>query len=430
MKNILIGVLLLLILVPTFGQEEKESKSSFFKNISKELEILPFGRTTNFVEEKGTLNPENRIANLDAFDTGIFIRPNLKYQKEKITVWAHPRLNTLIKEDTDVDFEFYFQTLKAKIELGNAFYVAGGRYLKQFGTSIFINPSNPFFLDSGRLNPKIEIRPMDFAEFNWSTDKNFDFTLIANVAKGETEVVFDDPFFEFSRKYGLLTEYYGDSFNIGSILSVSENEKYHLGIYGQKNLNEAMVVWLDSAFEYGINRFYPVRGHQTELIPFEMVNGPENDEVFFSGLIGASYTFNFGPTLNLEYYHNSKGYDDDEYDLYHEMIASVTGFNFDITRNLSDLNLGRAINTGMPYTRKNYLFSQLGENDVFGALNYNLRYFYSFDDQSSQISSIIEWNALDNLEIFAVTLFNIGSQQSSYRKLLENTIMAGLIYRL
>ncbi len=414
-----------------YAQEKTNDKSSFFDDVIWNIDNIPFARFTGFADALGTINSDNRIATLNEFDTGLFIRPDLKYKKSNLTLWASPRLNSIYEDLTkEIDVEFYFQSLKAKIQVSEAFYIAGGRYLKQFGTSIFINPSNPFFLDPGRLNPKIEIRPMDFVELNIATKKNLDLTLIANLSKGETQIVFDDLFFEFSNRYGLLVDYYGDSYNIGSIFSMTEDERYHLGIYGQKNLNDAVVIWLDSALEYNMNRFYPVEGHETELIPFEMVNGEENKELFFSGLLGASYTFNFGPTLNLEYYYNGKGYDDEDAQRYYNMIASSANFNFDVTRDLSDLNLGRAINTGMPYTRKNYVFSQFGENDVFGELSYNLRYFYSIDDQSSQLSSLIEWNALDNLEVFTVFLSNFGSRQSDFKRLLDYQLMVGLIYRL
>ncbi|MCK8522360.1 hypothetical protein M0D21_12310 [Aquimarina sp. D1M17] len=429
MRTISICLLAISISFLGIGQEKSSIKSWFFESTTVEADILPFMRFRDFVDEDGTLNPDNRIANLNETEGGVFVRPELKFDKNKFSLKVSPRFNMILAEGRKPDTEFYFQALKGKILIGESFYAAGGRYLKPFGTSIFINPSNPFFLDAGRLNPKIEVRPMDFVEFNWSTKKNIDFTLIANIGKGEVQTVFDEPFFEFSRRYGLLTEYYGDSYNVGAIASVSEEEQYHLGIYAQKNIGEAMVIWVDSAFEHGINRFYPVEGHPTELISFNMTNGEQNDDFFFSGLIGASYTLKIGPTINLEYYHNSKGYNSDEVDVLNAMITSSVEYNFDVTRDLSDRNLGRAINTGMPYLRKNYMFSQLGENDVFGKLNYNLRYFYSFDDGGSQISGVIEWNLLDQLEIFTVGLVNIGDEKSDFKRLISNNVMVGMSYR-
>jgi hypothetical protein len=153
-----------------------------------------------------------------------------------------------------------------------------------------------------------------------------------------------------------------------------------------------------------------------------MINSSKNEKLFFSGLAGASYTFSFGPTLYLEYLYNGKGYSNEEFKTLTNLIEDATNYNFDITRNLSDLNLGRAINTGMPYIRRHYVFTQIGENDVLGKLNYNLRYFYGLDDSSSQLSALLEWYAADNIEVFAVSLFNFGKQESNFNRLINNQI--------
>ena len=61
-------------------------------------------------------------------------------------------------------------------------YVLGGRYVKELGPSILYNPSNPFVIETGRLNPKLEIEPMDFVEFNYSMGLSWEATLIGNIA--------------------------------------------------------------------------------------------------------------------------------------------------------------------------------------------------------------------------------------------------------
>ncbi|GAA3648246.1 hypothetical protein [Flavivirga jejuensis] len=430
MKKAVALICALMLGVYSFAQTQKKEESKFnnlVKQIRWSVDVLPFTRITKFDEDTGGLNPQNRIARLDKYNGGLYLRPDLKFKNKAFSFFLKPRFNTDWREQKGMETEFYFQQAKLKMQLNDAFYITGGQYIKSIGTSVYVNPSNPYFLESGRLNPKIELRPMNFVELNF-TKENWDFTLISNVHEGEAEL-FDFPFFEFKRQHGLLVEYYGESQTIGTIVSISEDERYHLGFYGQRNLNDATLVWFDGAVNYNPNRFYPVEGHSTELLPFEMVNGDENKNYFFSGLVGASYTFSFGPTLNLEYYYNGKGYDDKTFDLYKETVVAGSLSNFDVIFDLSNLNLGRAANTGMPYLRRNYIFSQIGENDVFGELNYNFRYFYSIDDQSSQFSSLIEWNALDNLEIFSVFIANIGEKTSSFNNLLNNQLMLGTIWK-
>lgn len=416
---------------------ETEPKQSFSESFSWAVDILTFGRQGAFANEIGTLNPENRLAKLNAYDGGIYLRPEFKFLTSRFGLWVKPRFNLDIDMDYDTeqflnsenfDAEFYFQELKFRWNMSKSLYLAGGRYFKPIGTSVFINPSNPFFIDPGRLNPKFEVRPMDFVEFNFSK-KAWSFSLIGNLYEADVPI-YQEPFFDFERKYAFQAEYYGTSDNLGAIVSVDEKKRVHFGYYGQKNLNEAIVAWVDGSVEYKPNRFYPVAGHSTELIAFDMIDEDLNEKVFPTVLAGASYTFGFGPTLQVEYYFNGKGYTDKEFDLYQEMVASSVNYNFDITRVLSDRNLGRGINTGMPYIRRHYLFSQLGQNDVWGQLNLNARYFYSFDDESSQVSSLIEWNVADRLEIHSVFLMNFGGRNTDFNRLLDHQIMLGLLLKI
>ena len=425
----IIQILFLMLCIHAYSQEEAENKTRFKEKISWSVDVLSFVRTTDFEDTTGSVNPENRVADLDKEGLGLYFRPDLKYKDTRLFIGLKPRYNVELNRDKNIEDEFYFQEAKIKWQFQNNFYAVAGRYIKSIGTSTFINPSNPYFIESGRVNPKIELRPMDFVEFNYTTKKNLDITLISNIARGESNF-YDPLFFDFKRSYGALVEHYGTSANLGSILNISEDKRYHLGFFGQKNMNDAIVLWVDGALNYNPNRHYPVNDHSLNLLNYEMVNSFENEKLFFSGLLGASYTFSFGPTLYLEYLYNGKGYSNEEFKTYTNLIEDATNYNFDITRNLSDLNLGRAINTGMPYIRRHYIFSQIGENDVWGKLNYNLRYFYGFDDNSSQLSSLIEYNFRDNFEIFTVFLSNFGKQGSDFNRLINNQLMIGVIWKI
>lgn len=401
------------------------------------FQIMSFGRTTGFQNKIGSLNPENRIAKINNYDGGLYLRPEFKLKLSNWEFWVKPRLHldfpkneyprgTNVWEFGNNSTEVFLQELKSRWQVNNKVFIQGGRYLKQIGTSIFINPSNPFIVNTSRLNPKIELVPMDFAEINYSPNDSWNYTLIANLGAAQTGI-YKEPFFDFSRNYGLLVEHYGASDNAGLILSMDENQKYHLGGYAQKNMSDALLLWTDFSLDYRTNRFYPVVGNYTKLIDYEMVNGSENDKIFISGLIGASYTFNWGPTLQVEYYHNGKGYNDEQFKIYKDLITSGKDFNFDITRKLTDLNLGRTINSGLSYNRQNYLFIQLNQNDVFGKLNVNLRNLYSIDDGVNQLSTLLEYDVADNLEIYGIALNSTSPKEIDLTKLINYQVMIGLI---
>ncbi|MEM9823193.1 MAG: hypothetical protein AAF985_19085, partial [Bacteroidota bacterium] len=311
------------------GQMAQPSQQdSFTHRFRWGLDVLPFARTTAFAEELGTVNPNNRVAELSKLSFNSYFRPRFNYRlskdRELLSVWIKPRLNLdfaadqgLLEETATEEFvaDFFFQEFKAKWQINQSLYLLAGRYLKEMGTSIFINPSNPFLPNPGRLNPKLEQRPMDFIELNFATKTDWNFSLIANIHQAQNPN-YEFPSFDFARSYGLQTEYYGASANIGALLSIDENRKYHLGVYGQKNIGEAVVVWTDASLSYNINRFYPIRGHWTDpqLLDFDMVSTSENDRLFPVALLGASYTLNAGPTIQLEYLYNGQGYTEEEFD--------------------------------------------------------------------------------------------------------------------
>lgn len=416
-------------------------QDSFEHEFKWGIDALPFHRISAFAEEEGSINPRNRVAQLSKLDFGLYLRPAFNYRlrknRELLSVWIKPRLNLdfpidrgLSEDEDQFEAAFFFQEFKAKWQISENIFLLGGRYLKETGTSIFINPSNPFLPNPFRLNPKFEQRPMDFVELNFTTQTDWDFSLISNVYQAQNPN-YEFPLFDFSRSYALQGEYYGDSENLGAIFSIDENRKYHLGFYGQKNIGEAIVAWVDASLTYNINRFYPVDGHWTdpELLEFDMINGDKNDEVFPVALIGASYTTNLGPTVQLEYLYNGQGFNDEEYDMLNEVIASSAIYNFDITKDLSNINLARAINPGMPYMRRHYVFTQVNQNDVWDQFNYNLRYIFSIEDQSHQASALLEWN-VGAFEFFSVMLFNFGGRDTDLNRLLDSQLMFGATYSI
>lgn len=429
-----------IILLILYGQESYsfvKTDSLKRKAFTWSLQTMGFGRSTGFANTIGSINPENRIAKLNNYDGGVYFRPEFKLKLKQFDFWAKPRIHVDFPQNPyprgqniwnyeGYSTELFFQELKSRWQINNKFFVQGGRYYKQIGTSIFINPSNPFIANTSRLNPKIELFPMDFVEVNFSSNSSWNYTLIANLGAAQTPV-FKEPFLTFNRNYGFLVEHYGDASNEGIIFSADEVGRFRLGGYAQKNVSESVVVWTDFSVDYKANRFYPVTGSGTGLLNYEMINGEENDKIFVSGLAGASYTFKWGPTLQVEYYRNGKGYNEEQFERFSTQINTAQNYNFDITRDLADLNLGRSINSGLPLNRQNYVFTQFGQNDLFNKLNINIRNLYSIDDKVNQISALVEYNVTDNLEIYGLGLKSTMPQSIDYTQLINYQVMIGLI---
>lgn len=407
---------------------EKGARTAEKLKIKWSADLLGFGRLFDFQSAEGSINPDNYIAQLNHWSGGIYLRPSFDASYKKISLSLQPRLNTEYDHyHTEIDARFYFQKILLKYQLSNKLLIKGGRYFRQTGTGLFINPSNAFSHDPQRINPKIEPRPKDYAELVFSTNNNWTITGIANLFKGD-DLQYQSPYFDFSRRYGIQIEKYGSSSQIGTLISVDEQGKAALGLYGQKNLGEAFVLWTDMGLEHKIDRFYPQAGHPTNLVNYDMINGNDNNRFFFSGLAGISYTLKGGSTFYAEYYYNGRSYDDQQRYWNADMIKTASNYTIDITRELSKRNLARAINNGNQYDGRHYLFTQFVKNDLFDKINIAGRYFWGLDNNIHQASALIEFNVLDNLEIFNTTLVNLGKNKTDFNKLVIYQTMLGLIF--
>jgi hypothetical protein len=402
----------------SFGQS---SPYSFKYNFSSGIEIMSFDRIINFVEEVKSVNPNNEIAKLRKNELAIYFKPFLNYRCENFLLTTKPRFNV----NNYKNISLYFQEFNFEYNINLRFKASIGRIVKEFGTALFINPSNPFFIDAGRVNPKIEIEPMDFIQFNYYCSNDCKIALLTNLYKGEAKI-YNSPFFDFRRSYALNIDYYGHSGYLGSILSVSERGKIHLGYYGQKTINDTFLIWIDGALEYKPDRFYIIEGHEYNYLKHDVINGRRNNRIFVSDIIGISYSFTNGPTLYLEYYFNGKGYNKQDIVLQNDIFQTSNEYNFDVTKDLSNRNLGRIINNGMMYDLKNYIFSQLSQNEVFGRLNYSIRYFYSMNDCGNQLSSLIEYDLTNYLQLFSTNLINFGMSKTDFRQLINYQVMFGI----
>jgi hypothetical protein len=146
------------------------------------------------------------------------------------------------------------------------------------------------------------------------------------------------------------------------------------------------------------------------------------------GQLGASYTLEIGPTLTVEYTHNSAGYDDDEADRYYALRRSASEtFNAEEPlRSLSRFTLSQTLDPKLRLLRKNYILLQYLQVQIWDALDVVLRYTYNLDDNSSQFNPVIEYFAADNLELFLVGAQNFGSKDSEFGSLVDFSWMFGM----
>jgi len=306
----------LLLLVST-------SSNAWMSQVEWSYENLTFSQSRNLISDAGTVNPDNRIAQLSAHAIGNYMRPTIKYEGDKFSWWFKPRfhIDADVSDEMSGKHNLFTHELKTKWQFHDDAYWLLGRYTKEFGPSIFYSPSNPFIIENGQLNPKFEIDAMDFMELNFTLNEKWETSLVFNFSPANN-ALYSNPFFDFEKIIGLNIDYYGFSESISVIVSSTEDKQHHLGIYAQKNISDALLIWGDIAADKNINRFYAANN---DAIPsYEAISGETNEQWFGTALLGGSYTLTVGPTLIVEYSHTEKGLDNTQATTYFNMINYST----------------------------------------------------------------------------------------------------------
>ena len=408
---------------------------SLIEDIEATMDIMGFGRDSAYNESAGSVNPDNEIARLNGNDGGMYFRPNIRYRGDHLSFWFDPRLNFDMEPQStskyNLNRDYFVQSLKARFQVNESMYLMAGRYIKEIGPSVLYNPSNPFVIETGRLNPKLEIKSMDFIEANIAVNTEWEATLIANVGSADNEI-YREPFFKFEETYGLLVDYFGMSENYSFLVSSNDRDQHHIALFGQKTVSDSVLMWTELALDKNINRFYAIErtGSGGASLVYDVVNGEKNQKWFSTALVGLSYSFEFGPTMKLEYFYTEKGLAKQQANVFFDAVEEASNQIQSPFKQLSVRNLARSINTGQPYLRRNHIFLQIGENDIQGIFSYSLRYMYSMDDGSRQHSGVLEWFVTDSLEMFLVGLVNDGHQRSNFGRLVEHQFMFGFIKRI
>lgn len=400
-------------------------------------ETLLFTAYRDYREGRGTLNPGNRVAALTPGWAGLYLRPEARLRGKWATLWAGPRLSVdhrfgagQFAGPTGTEAELYFQTLRGRVTLGERTALVAGRYLRETGVSSFVNPNNPFLLFSSRLNPRFEQRPGDFVELSRTLSPATTLSLLANLGR-QADPVFRAGDHAFHRGYALAGEVTAAAGSGGATLYLNEDRRFHLGGYAQFTAGEAVLLWADGALAHRAPRHYPqFSGRPGGGAPAPALRpGRENERLFFSGLVGGSFTLASGPTLSLEYYRNGAGYHREQAALLRGLVAAGPPPPGEDPRLRGQYfgSLGRAIAPGLPFLRRNYLFLEVNQQDVGQLLDYALRGVYGPDDGGFQFNGVVDAR-LGACTLSLVAQYNPGPAEREFARLSRVFLLLGASY--
>ena len=416
-------------------KEEKNQFSTLWAALSDgfDYSLRTLASGTSQDPASSSQNPDNDFFQIPQYLADVELRPDfyLNYNRLDLSVKPRFRLEWMQWEegdregDTDWDDDCFVNEWLARIRMTQNLFVSYGRENLQWGPSYLFSPSNPFFRDNGRSNPKREVKGMDFARLVWLPVMSWTLSVIANLDKGRQEF----QFVEFKKTYALKIDYTGQEAYVSMILSRKEHDRDRLGTFGGWTATDALLLYGEGAISKGTDARYPEKADQPFGASMEQIND-EASSLEGIVLVGGSYTLEMGPTLTMEYVYNGPGYSNGEAKDYYRLRKDASDA-FDLTGPISDLSrltLSQTADPGLRFLRQNYVMFQYSHNDIKDVLNLTFRWTRNLDDGSSQFISIVEYFFGEHTQLFSIGTVNSGAGDTEFGSIVDYQWMVGLEY--
>lgn len=414
------------MLLNTIGEVfayENTDGLSFISNVTTSVPLY-FIYIHNDLKNGSLLNPDNLLAKFPDNQLDFELRPDIFYKTDSLSLALKPRFVSEIIEPATTEqrtgADSWVNEGHIRYSLQDSLFLGISRENIQWGPSMLVSLSNPFFLDNGRTNPYREIGGRDFVKLVKTFGSQWSLTLFDNFSQGSDDFQLDD----LEDIIAIKMDYFGSSSETSFILSSAETEK--LGGYFKYVANDALMLYTEWELEKGSNGFFPVESsgyfsHEMKQIYIR------DDKLFFSILAGASYTTRDGATIYFEQIYNDTGYENDELSAFFSLarntsaeIESAGGTVPEALQQLFLMNFNRLRLIG-----RNYLFVQYLKPDVNDSFDLALRMTVNNQDKSSQLVASVDYDYSDSIRFFMLGIFNHGEADSDFGRYLDSIIYAG-----
>ncbi|MGA1792273.1 MAG: hypothetical protein ACMUIM_12360 [bacterium] len=378
-------------------------------------------------------NPDNNFLRLPSYIGRLEFRPDVAFNHKDITFTMKPRLEVerqvwkegSREDDEESDYNAFINEWLLRLSLDDRFFISYGRENLQWGPAYLFSPSNPFFRDNGRSNPKKEVPGMDFVRAVWLPAVDWTISFIANVDEGRQ----DFGLYGFKKTYALKIDYSGQDGCSGLILSGTERSDRRLGVFTRRTVSDALLLYGEGVLIGGSDALYP----RESINPFGLsmeTKDKEYTDLDQVVLLGGQYTLEMGPTFSVEYIYNGLGYGDELADDYYRLrdLAANAYSTGGPLRDLGAMTLAKTADPKLRFLRRHYLMLQYNQNDIRDILSLTLRWTQNLEDGSGQFVSIFELFIGDHTQIFSVGSFNIGSSDEEFGSPLDHQLMLGIEY--
>lgn len=424
--NAIGSIFWLLSMAPVWASDRSSSLAEHGVSLSSLLRIQ--GDFSGSTPSGGFFNPGNQLARLNEAEFNFELRPDFSLSYRDFELMLKPRL-TFAWERIDTsdrtfgrdEYSAFVNEWRLRWALHERWFLAYGREVLLWGPAMSLSPSNPFFVDNGRANPFRELGGRDYLQILYLPNSSWTFALISNTAQGRGESETDRS--DFERTDAIKIDYVGKNSNGGLLLAHRQESLSQVGGYFQQTLSDALLAYAEAGYTYGTPALYAQRSADPPGWTFADAKREKHD-LYGISLIGLAYTFEAGPTVNVEYIHNSAGYSDQEARDYFDM-AEQLGAAF-IRRDFTSVPLlAEAASPRTPLLRRNYLFAQLLDTNIGNQLDITLRYTRNLDDDSGRFIAVFDWAVNDFTHLYALGLVSHGDERSEFRRYLDRQWLVG-----
>ena len=367
------------------------------------------------LQSDSVLNPRNQIARMADQSATAELRLNLKAENEIVRLTARPILlaRTAHVPHNDAGSESYddayLSQWQLRVRAAEAWNVAAGRDVLNWGPAQFRSPSSPYYFDNGRSDPMRELSGMDSVKLSWTPNRQSTVT-VAYVAASGHDAPDDDI---WKNSWLLKFDQRGDEWAYGLVAADAPDQPTFYGAFGQFTVSDAVMLY----GEIGSSSVSPdLQSSADPLLPF---SAKQNSSRETTALVGASYTFEDGKSLAAEVLHDGHGYTSAEEGAYFQRAAASPATNAGLALGLQPRLLGR-----------DYLHLVWQSNVMDERGFWRLMYTHSLTDHGDELSAYAETVLSRRVTAFVTAALPLGDVRQEFSSLYQHSITLGLKFAL
>ena len=351
------------------------------------------------------LNPGNRIARLPQQSATLEGRFYFKAENDTFRFTARPivlaQQNNIVNQR-----DVYFSQWQVRLRASEAWSVAAGREVLNWGPAQFRSPSSPFYFANGRSNPLRELSGVDALKLSWTPDRQSTLTL-AHIS-GSGHVAQNS----WRNSWLLKADQRSDAWAGGLVLAQTPGQAIFIGGHGQYTASDALLLYGEAA---SASRANALLSPADPALPFSLAPQSPRRTTW---LAGAAYTFDNGQSLNAEYLHDGHGYRATEQSTYFSRAAA------------SPLNAGLALGYAPPLLGRDYLHLVWQSNLMDSSGYWRVMATHSYTDGGNELAGYGEMTLTQQISAYALAVLPFGNTRQEFSGLFAHSLTTGLKFAL